>query len=45
MDEHVILTLYIHVTYIMLHVTECHVQLVLGKYTNLQLHVLHVAKF
>ncbi len=25
----------------MSHATKCHVQLVLGNYTNLQLHVLH----
>jgi len=45
MDEHVILTPYIHVAYVVSHVTECHVQLVLGKYTNLQLHVSHATKF
>jgi hypothetical protein len=40
-----ILTLYIHVVYVVSHATECHVQLVLCNYTNLQLHVSHVTKF
>ncbi len=34
--------MYTHVAYIVLHAIECHVQLVLCNYSNLQLHVLHV---
>jgi len=44
MDEHV-LTLYIHVAYIVSHAIKCHVQFVLNNYMNLQLHVLHVINF
>jgi hypothetical protein len=44
MDEQV-LTLYIHVAYVVSHATKCHVQLVLNNYMNLQLHVSHVIKF
>jgi hypothetical protein len=44
MYEHV-LTLCIHVAYVVLHAIECHVQLVLCNYTNLQLHVLHATEF
>jgi hypothetical protein len=40
-----ILTPYIHVAYILSHATACHVQLVLGNYTNLQLHVSHATEF
>ncbi len=40
-----ILTPYIHVAYVLLHATACHVQPVLGKCTNLQLHVSHATKF
>jgi hypothetical protein len=40
-----ILKPYIHVAYVVLHATECHVQLVLGNYTNLQLHVSHATEF
>jgi hypothetical protein len=38
-------TPYINVAYIVSHVTECHVQLVLCNYTNLQLHVSHAIEF
>jgi hypothetical protein len=40
-----ILTPYIHVAYVVSHATECHVQLGLGNYTNLKLHVSHVTEF
>ncbi len=40
-----ILTPYIHVAYVVSHVTKCYAQLVLGNYTNLQLHVLHAIEF
>ncbi len=36
---------YIHVAYVLSDATECHVQLVLCNYTNLQLHVLHATEF
>jgi hypothetical protein len=35
----------VFVAYVVSHATECHVQLVLGNYTNLQLHVLHATEF
>jgi hypothetical protein len=40
-----ILTPYIHVAYVLSHATACHVQLVLGNCTNLQLHVSHAIEF
>jgi hypothetical protein len=36
---------YLHVAYVLSHATECHVQLVLCNYTNLQLHVSHATEF
>jgi hypothetical protein len=40
-----LLTSYINVAYIVSHATECHVQLVLCNYTNLQLHASHATEF
>jgi len=40
-----ILTSYIHVAYVVSHAIECHVQLILCNYTNLQFHVLHATEF
>ncbi len=40
-----ILAPYICVAYVVSHAIECHVQLVLCNYTNLQLHVLHATEF